>query len=422
MVLRAELRRLFLWLKDKGVTAIITGERGDGQFTRQGLEEYVSDSVTLLDHRVTKGLSRRALRVVKYRGSTHGSNEYPFLITKSGISILPVTSIGLRHAASLERVSSGVPQLDEMLGGEGFYSGSTILISGMAGTGKTSIAAHFAKAACARGERALYFSFEESEDQFYRNMMSIGIDLEPFAKQGLFKHSATRPTGFGLEMHLINLYDQLRIFNPSVVICDPISAFLDVGTTADVKNMLTRLIDHFKTTKVTAMFINLAMDAVNFENTDLGISSLIDSWLKLCALEHNAERNRSVQIIKSRGMNHSNQIREFCLSDQGITLVDVYIGPKGILTGSAREAQVRLEQKASEQQLFILEQKRQAMEGKVQALRAAYEADCELIKLERADEERRSFLNAAVGKVKTLRPSVNLETKTHLTEPTAHDK
>src|SRR4051812_23347799 len=179
-ILRAELRRLFLWLKERGVTAVITAERGEGQLTRQGMEEYVSDCVILLDHRVSDQLSTRRLRIVKYRGSSHGTNEYPFLIDSDGISVIPITSLKLEFSAPNEFVSTGSAGIDAMLGGKGVYRNSTVLVSGTTGSGKSSIAAHFVSAACARGERCLYFAFEESPGQILRNMRSIGIDLEPW--------------------------------------------------------------------------------------------------------------------------------------------------------------------------------------------------------------------------------------------------
>ncbi len=325
LILRAELRRLFRWLKDKGVTAIITGERGDGTLTREGLEEYVSDCVIVLDHRVNEQASARRLRVVKYRGSTHGTNEYPFLIDEDGFSVLPVTSSGLDHIASSERVSSGIAHLDEMLGGKGYFRGSSILVSGTAGTGKSSLAAHFTDAACRRGERVLYFSFEESPDQIVRNMRSIGIDLQPWVKKGLLQFHATRPSETGLEMHLINTHKAVRSFEPQVVIMDPLSAFGFGNNRIEVKSMLIRLIDFLKMHKITGLFTNLTLGGGALEQTDVYISSLIDTWLLLRNIDKGDERNRGLSILKSRGMAHSNQIREFLLTDHGIELRDIHV-------------------------------------------------------------------------------------------------
>ncbi len=339
LILRAELRRLFRWLKVKGVTAIITGERGDETLTRQGLEEYVSDCVIMLDHRVTEQTSTRRLRVVKFRGSTHGTNEYPFLIDESGFSVLPVTSLGLEHIVSSERISSGIKALDEMLEGKGYYRGSTILVSGTAGIGKTSTAAHFAEAACKRGERVLYFCFEESPNQLMRNMLSIGIKLEPWVKKGLLRFQATRPTFYGLEMHLAVTHKYVNEFKPDIVILDPINTFDVADKEFEVRTLLMRIVDFLKVNQITALFTSLTSSACNTESSDVGISSLIDTWLLLRDIELNGERNRGMYVLKSRGMANSNQIREFVLTNRGVELRDVYIGASGVLTGSARIAQ-----------------------------------------------------------------------------------
>jgi circadian clock protein KaiC len=338
-ILRAELRRLFRWLKTKGVTTIITGERGDGTLTRQGIEEYVSDCVITLDHRVTDQLSTRRLRIVKYRGSTHGTNEYPFLITDSGISVLPVTSLGLNHSVSNERVSSGVPRLDTMLGGQGFYRGSSILLTGTAGTGKSSLSAAFVDAACKRGEKCLYLAFEESQDQIIRNMRSIGIDLKPHVKRGLLRFHASRPTFYGLEMHLLTIHMLVQQQQPRIVVVDPVTDLVSGGAVSDVHAMAMRLVDYLKGKGITTLMTTLTPGGGHLEQTEVNISSLIDTWLLLRDMETGGERNRGLYILKSRGMAHSNQIREFRLTTRGIELLDVYLGPDGVLTGSARLAQ-----------------------------------------------------------------------------------
>ena len=325
-VLRAELRRLFRWLKDKGVTAIITGERGDGTLSRHGLEEYVSDCVIVLDHRVTEQLSTRRLRVVKYRGTAHGTNEYPFLIDESGISVLPVTSLGLRQEASRERISTGVHQLDAMLGGKGVYRGSSVLISGTAGTGKTSLAAHFVDAACRRGERCLYFAFEESESQLVRNMRSIGLDLARWSMKRLLRFHATRPSAYGLETHLVSFHKMVNEFQPRVVVVDPITTFLGAGTSLDAESMMMRLIDFLKSRRITALFTSLTHAGNAPEGSQVGISSLIDTWLFVRETELGGERHHVLSIIKSRGMAHSNQVRELLLTDHGAEIKDLYTG------------------------------------------------------------------------------------------------
>ena len=320
-ILRAELRRLFRWLKDKGVTAVITAERGDGTLTRYGLEEYVADCVIVLDHRVINQISTRRLRVVKYRGSVHGTNEYPFLIGNKGLSVLPITSLGLSHPAPVQRLPTGVEGLDGMFGGKGYFRGSSILISGTAGTGKTSFAAAFAQAACQRGERCLYFAFEESPDQIMRNMGSIGIQLRPFVSQGLLRFHAVRPHHYGLETHLVYINDEARDFKPRVVVIDPITNLISVAESLEVRGMLTRLIDFFKTKRITALSTSLTMADGAEGQSQVGISSLMDTWLLVRNLEQARERNRALYVLKSRGMNHSNQIREFRLSNRGIQVM-----------------------------------------------------------------------------------------------------
>jgi circadian clock protein KaiC len=384
-ILRAELRRLFRWTKDKGVTTIVTAERGEGQLTRHGLEEYVADCVILLDHRVKEQVSTRRLRVVKYRGSEHGTNEYPFLIDREGVSVMPVTSLGLDHTASEERISSGIPQLDEMLEGKGYYRGSSVLLSGAAGSGKSSVAAAFVVAAARRGQKALYFAFEESMSQILRNMRSIGLELEPWVKRGLLQFHAARPTFFGLEMHLVSMHHRVRQFRPDVIVVDPVSNLVTVGTAGETKAMLTRLIDFLKGLHVTALFTSLSATEME-DQTDVGVSSLMDTWLLLRNLESNGERNRALYILKSRGSRHSNQVREFVLSNRGIQLVDVYTGTGTVLTGSARLAQetrekaettVRQQNIARFQRQIALE--RQTAEARIAAMRAETEARIEAL-------------------------------------------
>ena len=337
-ILRSELRRLFGWLKDKGVTAVITGERGAGTLTRHGLEEYVSDCVILLDHRVQNDAVTRRLRVMKYRGSTHGTNEYPFLIDEKGISVLPVTSVGLSHAAPKQRVSTGVVELDAMLGGKGYYRGSSVLMTGTAGTGKTSLGASFLDAACARGERALFFSFEESPDQLIRNLRSVGVDLGGWVKKGLLHIESSRPSTFGFEMHLVRMHHLLENYKPKVVMIDPVSGLLPGGSAHDVNTLVLRIVDSIKERGATAVFTSLSEED-DLQSTSISISSLVDTWILLRNIEASGERNRVLYVLKSRGMPHSNQIREFLMTSRGIRLRDVYLGPGGVLTGSARVAQ-----------------------------------------------------------------------------------
>ncbi len=419
LILRAELRRLFRWLKRKGVTTIVTAERGDGTLTRQGLEEYVSDCVILLDHRVNDQSSIRRLRIVKYRGSTHGTNEYPFLIDEDGFSVLPVTSIGLNYFSSPDRISTGIQRLDTMLSGKGYFRSSTVLVSGTAGTGKTSIAASFAEAACKRGERVLYFTFEESPSQLVRNMRSIGIDLDPWAKKGLLQFHATRPTLYGLETHLTTSIKLINKFNPSIVILDPINGFMIGENKFEVKTMLLRLVDFLKMKRVTAFFTSLTSATDNMEIPDVYISSLIDTWLLLRDIEIGGERNRGLYVLKSRGMAHSNQIREFRLTNHGIELLDVYVGADGVLTGSARlsqetkdDAEQLLRQQEIGSKQFSLERKRDAMEAQIIVLRSEFEAEqseaLKVINIEKARNER--FTQDKVKMAKSRRGDVYVKT------------
>jgi len=380
-ILRAELRRLFNWLKEKKVTAVITAEKGDGTLTRQGLEEYVSDCVILLDHRVTNQVSTRRLRIVKYRGSIHGTNEYPFLIDEEGISVLPVTSLQLNNDVSSQRVSSGMPELDSMLGGKGFFRGSTILVSGTAGTGKTSIAATFADASCKRREKCLYFAFEESPQQIIRNMRSIGLDLQKHMDEGLLRFHSSRPTLYGLESHLVSIHKKIAAFKPKAIVLDPITNLIIAGQISDVKSILLRLIDFVQSEKITTMFTALNLNTSPNEQTDEGVSSLVDAWLTIRDIESNGERNHGLYVMKSRGMKHSNQVREFVITDGGLKLVDVYVGAEGILTGSSREAQQLAEATGLELRTYALgrkdreiDRKRKVLEATISSLREEFES------------------------------------------------
>ncbi|SKA82692.1 circadian clock protein KaiC [Prosthecobacter debontii] len=360
-ILRSELRRLFGWLKDKGMSTVITGERGDGTLTRQGLEEYVSDCVVLLDHRVHGQISTRRLRVVKYRGSMHGTNEYPFLIDDKGISVLPITNSAMDYDVSNERVSSGIPALDTMLDGQGYYRGSTILLSGTAGTGKSSVCAHLAHETCKRGERCLYFSFEESPAQILRNMKSIGINLAPYLKSGLLEIHSARPTVHGLEMHLVRMHKMIEEMKPQTVIVDPVSNLRNAGTGEESTTMLSRLIEYLRTNHITAFLATLTTPGGSLEHTDEGLSSIVDTWLLLRDIEIGGERNRLMYVLKSRGMAHSNQVREFVITKKGISLVPVYLGQGGVLTGSARLSQEAKEKEEEQTLQNELGRKRRAL-------------------------------------------------------------
>jgi circadian clock protein KaiC len=400
-ILRSEIRRLFYWLKEQGMTSVITAERGDGTLTRQGLEEYVSDCVILLDHRINNQISTRRLRVVKYRGSTHGTNEYPFLIGEQGISVLPITSLELNHKASDQRVSSGIDRLDAMLGDKGLYRGSSVLVTGTAGTGKSSMAAHFAAACCKRGERCLYFAFEESQSQIVRNMATIGLDLSPHIKSGLLHFITARPSLHGLEMHLAVMHKNIEQLQPRAIVVDPISNFGSAGEDQDVYSMLIRLVDYLKMQQITSLFTNLTTGDTARESTEMGISSAMDTWILLRDIEIGGERNRGLYVLKSRGMPHSNQIREFVISPRGIDLLDTYVGTEGVLTGSARlaqEARERAAQSTQQEQTARkraqLAEKKRALEAQVRALRAQFDAEKEVILREiDVDQDREKTLD-----------------------------
>jgi len=395
-LLRAEIRRLFRWLKDRGLTTVVTAEKGEGTLTRYGLEEYVSDCVIFLDHRVTDQVSTRRMRVVKYRGASHVADEVPFLIDERGFSVMPSTSMKLNHVVSSQRVSSGVKDLDEMLEGKGFYRGSSILVSGTAGSGKTSLAAHFAQDTCREGERCLYVALEESPAQAMRNMRSIGIDLEKYVKKGLLRFEAWRSTQSGLEMHLLRIHRLVEQHKPTAVIIDPITNLL-LGNKNELHSMLMRLIDFLKTKQITGFFTALTSGRnKEIEESDVGISSLIDTWIFARDVELNGERNRCIYLLKSRGMAHSNQVREFLMSKNGIRLLPVYVGNGAVLTGSARlsqEARDRadnlLRQQTKEEKRRVLDGKRKALEAQIEAMRSELAQEEARVALVTQQEEQR---------------------------------
>jgi circadian clock protein KaiC len=401
-ILRSEIRRLFQWLKEKGVTSVVTGERGTVTLTRQGLEEYVSDCVILLEHRVINQVSTRLLRVVKYRGTVHGTNEYPFLIDKEGISVLPITSLDLNYAVSVDKISSGIPTLDEMLNdGDGFFRGSSILVSGTAGTGKTSIASSFANAACLRRERVLFLAFEESPQQIVRNMTSIGIDLQQHLDKKLLKFHSSRPTIHGLEMHLVEIHKKIEEFKPKAIVLDPITNLVTIGTVSEVRSMLIRLIDFLQQNQISVLFTALTYNNSSTEQTDQGVSSLVDAWITVRDLESNGERNRGLYIMKARGMRHSNQVREFLITDEGLKLVDVFLGPDGVLIGSAREQQQLEEATGQELKTYAsgrrdreIQRKKTVLEAKIASLNEEFESvKDELNRTHQEEQLRKTILD-----------------------------
>jgi circadian clock protein KaiC len=418
-ILRAELRRLFRWLKDKGVTAIITGESGQETLTRQGLEEYVSDCVIFLTHTVNRQVASRRLRVIKYRGSTHNMSEYPFQIGPDGFSMFPVVSHFLRHTATTHRISSGIADLDQMLGGSGYHRGSTVLISGAAGTGKSSLAAQFVDGACGRGERVAYFSFEESSDQIMRNMQSIGIDLGRWVKKGLLEFRSSRPTFVNLELNLIGMHKMIDTFKPQVVIVDPLNAFSTTTDNTELTLMLVRLVDFLKSHKISSMFTSLTAGNHGSDQSEVAISSLIDTWLLVKGIETVGERNRGLYILKSRGMPHSNQVREFRLTNRGVVLSELYVGPGGVLTGSMRLAQEALEkaeklsrEQETEGRELALKRKREALESQIKALRSEFEAqEAETMHLVRQEKRQEAQLAIERLEMTAVRSGKSLSTE-----------
>jgi len=424
-ILRAELKRLFRFLKDKGVTAVITGEQGERTLTRFGLEEYVADCVIFLSHKVDQQIATRRLRIVKYRGSAHGTNEYPFLIDEQGFSVMPISSIGLDHAAPTDRVSTGIPRMDTMLGGKGYFRGSSILVTGTAGTGKSSMAAHFVDAACRRGERCLYFAFEESRNQIIRNMRSIGLDLEQWVKKGLLEFRNSRPTLYGLEMHLVTMHKAIEVFNPTIVVVDPISNLVAAASEMEVKSMLSRLIDFLKMKEITAFCTDLISVGGNLKHTDVGISSLMDTWLLLQIIEGNGERNRGFNILKSRGMDHSNQVREYCLTDNGADLLEVYVGAGRVMTGAARavqEAKDKFETLERNQEIERkqrdIERKEAVIEAQIAVLRSGFEAEKDELELSftRERQHQEVIIEESQDMARTRKADVFLSGKPHRRE------
>ena len=407
VILRGELKRLFSFLKSKNVTAIITGEQGERTLTRFGLEEYVADCVIFLSHKVEQQTATRRMRIVKYRGSAHGTNEYPFLIDgKKGFSVMPLSSIGLDHAASDERVSSGISRLDTMLGKKGFFRGSSILVSGNAGSGKSSLAAHFVDAACRRGERCLYFAFEESSKQIIRNMRSIGIDLEQWVNDGLLKFYNSRPSQYGMEMHLVSMHEAIENFNPAIFVADPISNLVGMASEIEIKSMFSRLIDFLKMKGITAFFTELINTGIQ-DSADVGTSSLMDSWIMLQLIEGSGERNRGLYVLKSRGMGHSNQIREYRLTDNGAILLDVYVGNSGVLTGTGRLVQEAKEKSQIEERKLDLERKQRLIERKkalieAQILALKVELESETDDLELSIAKEKLYQGVVVGDAETM--------------------
>ncbi len=378
-VLRAELRRLFYWLKERGVTAVVTGERGEGLLTRYGIEEYVSDCVILLDNRVVDQITTRRLRVIKYRGSSHGTNEYPFFIDEHGLTVMPITAAGLNHEALEEIVPTGISGLDRMLDRGGYFRGSSVLVTGWAGTGKTTFAGSFISSTCQREERCLLFSFEEAESQLLRNLGSVGLTLKAHIDKGLLRVESARPTFYGLEVHLARMYREIIEFKPHTVIIDPISAFQ--GPPSEVHATLLRLVDLLKQRNITAVFTSLSDAKTTHTGLHQAISSLMDTWISLSSIEADGEYNRLLHVLKARGMGHSNQVREYHIDQRGITLVTPYVGPHGVLTGSARMNQEARERREAQVRKQLIEQRkrekeknRNELERKIAEMRAALDA------------------------------------------------
>ncbi|NUN65017.1 circadian clock protein KaiC [Pseudanabaena biceps] len=420
-IVRSELRRLFHWLKDQGVTAVITGERGEKTLTRQGLEEYVSDCVIKLDQKTVEEIATRTIQIVKYRGSRHSNNEYPFLIEEDGISVLPITSLTLNHQVSNERISTGVAQLDDMFGGQGYYRGSSILVTGRAGTGKTSLAGYFAQATCARGERCLYLATEESPQQILRNLSSISLDLNPYVEQGLLQFDAVRPSNYNLEMRLFKIHQWIKKFQPRAIVIDPMSNLILSGSVMQTKSFFMRLIDYLKSKQITVFMTNLTAgdNELDQEKTEVGVSSLMDTWLEVQTIKVNGERNRLLYALKSRGMPHSNQVREFIVNSEGVNLVEVYLGDGKVLTGTERinqelaeKALVKKRQQNFELQKRDFDREKQLLQAQINALQMQLASRDEEFALRLEDEEENQNATLAnrafMGKLRHLSPLEDL--------------
>jgi len=418
-VIRAELNRLFKWFKDRGLTVIVTGEQGERLMTRHGLEEYVADCVLVLDHRITDQLSTRRLRIAKYRGSLHGTNEYPFLIGIKGISVLPITSLELQHTVSSSRIGSGIDRLDHMLGG-GVFRGSSVMITGSAGTGKTTLAATYVDAACRRGERALFVSFEESQPQVVRNMKSAGLDLAQHVKSDHLRFFTSRPSEYGLEMHLISIHQIVDEFKPTLVVIDGISDFGALGTFNEIRATFTRLIDYLKKLEITAVLTELRSSADEAEFREVGVDSIMDSGIALAFMDSGGERNRCVSIVKARGSANSNQLREYRITDDGIEIIDAYLGLGEVLTGTARIAQEARERDLAAGNAVLAQRRRTELALKEHLTAAqveTLEAERSAIKLELVDlaqrsEQTRTFAAGDLSGMSRLR-KVDLDLPAH---------
>lgn len=398
-VVRAELVRLMRWLRDRGVTAFITAPRGNGALTRYGIEEYITDCVILLDQRVAEQGTTRWMRVVKYRGSGHVNDEVPFLIGSTGFSVLPLVSLPLDYQASDRRLSTGVPTLDDMLGG-GYYEGSAVLVSGTAGSGKSSLAAHLLERTCRDGGRAAMFAFEESESVIVRNMRSIGIDLAPWLENDRLRIVSCRPGRYGLESHLVAIHKAVVDFKPSVLVLDPISGFEHLGTVERGKSMVTRVLDLVRREGVTTLMTNLVKGGGAKDQTDIGVSSIMDTWISVRDVESDGERNRAIYIIKARGMAHSNQVREFLLTPEGIQLRPVYTGPAGVLVGTARAVQEAAEESDARNRAREIERLERHLEGEQRKLEARVAA------LRAESEAAQDELSAQIDRAKAARSDV----------------
>lgn len=423
-IVRAELIRLFRWFKERELTVVITGEQGGGLLTRHGLEEYVADCVLVLDHRIVDQLSTRRLRIAKYRGSLHGTNEYPFLIGKKGMSVLPITSLELQHTVSSARMASGIDRLDHMLGG-GVYRGSSVMLTGTAGAGKTTLSATYVDAACRRGERTLFVSFEESQPQVIRNMRSAGLDLTPHVKSGHLRFFSSRPSEYGLEMHLISIHQIVDEFKPTLVVIDPISDFGSLGTFNEIRATLTRLIDYLKKSEITAVLTELRSLSGDAESREVGVVSIIDTWIALTSMDAGGERNRCIAVIKSRGTAHSNQMREYRITDHGIEIIDAYLGMGEVLTGTARMAQesrerdrAALTHRAAINRRSELELKAHLTAAQVETLEAErLVIRNELLDLTTQSEETKSFAAGDLSGMTRLRKVELDETSPHAGVP-----
>ena len=389
-IIRSDLLRLIREIKEVNATIFITGERGHDSWSKMGFEEYLADGLMHLDNRTDGNYQTREIQVVKCRGINHYTGKSPFIINSEGMSIRPLITADFDYKVLKSRVSTGIADIDNMLGGKGLYRGSTVYITGPSGAGKTSISSSFANGACSRGERALFLAFEESSDQIIRNMKSIGLSLDKWVNEKLLYFYTARATTNSLEGHLDNIMTMVREVEPTCVVLDPISAFRPIANENETKLMLIRLNDYLRARKITTVFTALSSDGEYSEHADVQLSSIADTWIVVRIMDYKGERNNVMQLMKSRGMSHSRQMKEMYFTGNGLKLQNVYQGPEGVLTGAARIGQEKYEKLKEARNVIEIDKNRKKIERKKSLLEASIEA------LKHEYEEELEALHAAI--------------------------